>query len=106
MSYLIHKIRERANLSSGTLFHFTKSDSILKSILKDGFKTKRVFEKLPKNKIFYSAHMVCFCDIPLGLVKHHLKWYGRYGIGLKAEFLKSNSVSPVTYIHSKTKPTV
>jgi hypothetical protein len=102
MTYILHNIRERPNLSSNTLFHFTKSLDIIESILENGFKTKTNIEHLPNN-ICYSANMLCFCDIPLGQIKYHLKWYGRYGIGMKSKFLKSKGVSPVAYVHNQTR---
>jgi hypothetical protein len=43
--------------------------------------------------------MVCFCDLPLSLIKKHLKQYGSYGIGLNKEWGKKNGVTPILYVH-------
>ncbi len=93
------------NLSSNTLFHFTKSFDRLKNILINGFKLSYVLEILPKKtqkgkSLCYIAPMVCFCDIPLGTVKVHLRRYGNYGLGIHKNFCKRANINPVFYIHS------
>lgn len=93
------------NLSSNTLFHFTKSFDKLASILKDGFKLSFVAEVLPRRSLkekslYYIAPMVCFCDIPLGGVKVHLQRYGSYGLGIHKTFCKHAKINPVFYIHN------
>lgn len=88
------------NLSSTTLFNFTEKFEYLISNLKNGFYCGDVYEKLPfDNKTGYAVPMVCFCDIPLGLVKFHMNWYGNYGIGIKRDFARQLNVNPVWYIH-------
>ena len=47
--------------------------------------------------------MVCFCDLPLSLIRKHLKEYGNFGIGLEKKWGIQNGVAPVIYIHSKAK---
>lgn len=43
--------------------------------------------------------MVCFCDLPLGLLKHHISFYGRFGIGLRKEWGLKQGIEPVIYSH-------
>ena len=78
------------NLSSNVLFHFTnKMDNII-SILEKGFVPHFCPEHLSPNepKLFPEIvmPMVCFCDIPLALIREHLNHYGSFGIGLKKEW--------------------
>lgn len=92
------------NISSNTLFHFTKSFERLAAILRDGFKLSHVPEILPKKTpegelLYYIAPMVCFCDIPLGGVKVHLRRYGNYGLGIHKSFCMHTNMNPVFYIY-------
>jgi len=50
-----------------------------------------------------AAPMVCFCDLPLSLIRKHLKEYGDFGIGLEKKWGIQNGVAPVIYTHSKAK---
>lgn len=94
------------NISSTTLFNFTEKFEYLLSNLQSGFFCGDIYEKLPFSKgVGYKVPMVCFCDIPLGMVKKHLNWYGNYGIGIKREYARSNKVNPVWYIH-KDNPVI
>ncbi len=88
------------NISSGTLFHFTNSLDNIISIFKSGFRLNYVAEKIPNEKGYYIAQMVCFCDIPLGSVKVHLHRYGDYGIGIRKKYCKDNAINPVFYIYN------
>jgi hypothetical protein len=56
----------------------------------------------------YAIPMVCFCDLPLSLIKKHVEEYGGYGIGLNKTWGVKNGVAPVIYTHSraKTRPSV
>jgi hypothetical protein len=47
--------------------------------------------------------MVCFCDLPLSLIRKHLDKYGKFGIGLTKEWGLRNGVVPVAYTHSKAR---
>jgi hypothetical protein len=49
-----------------------------------------------------AAAMVCFCDLPLGLIKRHLKSYGHFGIGLSKDWGRKNGVTPVLYMHENS----
>jgi hypothetical protein len=93
------------NLSSNTLFHFTRSLGILMGILQSGFKLTFVPELLPKKapngeSLYYVVPMVCFCDIPLGGIKVHLEEYGNYGLGVHKKICQVKNINPVFYIHN------
>jgi hypothetical protein len=47
--------------------------------------------------------MVCFCDLPLSLIKKHLNEYGCFGIGMTKSWGIANGIAPVIYTHSKAK---
>ena len=91
-----------SELSSITLFHFTDRLENLQDILLSGLRSGLVSEKISGRNIAYSSEMICFCDIPLSKIKEHTKWYGKYAIGIRPEFLKEKGVSPVIYTHSKS----
>jgi hypothetical protein len=91
------------NLSSATLFHFTKKREWLQSIISEGFLARYCYDKFPKKRLAYLAPMVCFCDIPLGLIKYHLSRYGGYGIGINKKYLRELGVTPIMYVHSNSK---
>ena len=94
------------NLSSTTLFNFTDQFHFLLGNLRNGFYCGDYYEKLPFTKNSgYKVPMVCFCDIPLGMVKVHLRWYGTYGIGIKRDYARFHNVCPVWYIH-KDNPVI
>ena len=95
------------NLSSTTLFNFTDTLDRLTGNIDHGFYCGDVYEKLPKfgSPSGYIVPMVCFCDIPLALIKEHLDWYGNYAIGIKREYARKYMVNPVWYIH-KDNPVV
>jgi hypothetical protein len=42
--------------------------------------------------------MVCFCDLPLSQIKHHVLEYGSYGIGMKKDWGILNRLNPVIYL--------
>jgi hypothetical protein len=89
------------NISSETLFHFTRTFENLKGILKNEFHPRyspEILEFKGKNVGEFAYPMVCFCDIPLSQVKEHLKTYGNYGIGMSREWVVSNGLNPVLYL--------
>lgn len=102
MNKKLANYKTTGNISSDTLFHFTNEFSNLELILQNGIKESNIYEKLPAKNIAYFTNTVCFCDIPLSLVKEHINWYGTYGIGLNTKFAQSKGITPVTYIHSKS----
>lgn len=90
----------RQNLSSDTLFHLTGSLEVLQLILQNGLQARTIYEKLPGRNLAYLCRTVCFCDIPLGMIKDHINWYGEYGIGIYRQVAKKHGFSPLHYIHS------
>jgi len=101
------------NVSSSVLFHFTKTMDDLKSILNYGFfphycpeytldpiDRKAASEGRPPMQ---SIPLVSFCDLPMSLIRKHLKEYGNYGIGLDKEWGLKKRVAPVIYTHIKAQ---
>ena len=91
------------NLSSNSLFHFVDNLDWLIDILGNGFKARYCLENFPKIDIPLAIPMKCFCDIPLGMIKRHMSRYGRYGVGIKKNYAKKNGVTPVIYVHEKSR---
>ena len=98
----------KETLSSNTLFHFTNSGEKLISILKHEFKPRYCLEDMGtfvKDSLYaeeLAFPMVCFCDIPLSKIKHHLSFYGNFGIGLSKEWGVKNKISPLTYVNNES----
>ena len=103
MNRTLGNYKTKQNLSSTTIFHFTNTLDILKSILKNGFQVRFIYEKLPGTKLAYLTNTVCFCDIPLSSIKEHINWYGEYGIGISRKIATQLQLTPVFYIHSKSR---
>jgi hypothetical protein len=92
------------NVSSNKLFHFTNSMDAVKSILKDGFFPHYCLEySLDRDDKQAAAKgrppmraipIVCFCDLPLSLIRTHLKKYGSFGIGLDKNWGKKTGWRP------------
>jgi hypothetical protein len=99
--------RRYHNLSSTTLFNFTDTFERLVGNIEKGIYCGDIYEKLPKfgSPTGYIVPMVCFCDIPLGIIKEHLDWYGNYALGIKREYARQYKVNPVWYIH-KDNPVI
>lgn len=91
-----------SNISSNSIFHFTRTENTLKSILTQGLRFSPVGEKIPGTNIMYLVDALCFCDIPLSAIREHVEWYGSYAIGFKPSFVKANGGTPVCYVHSST----
>jgi len=96
------------NISSNVLFHFTSSLDNLINILRKDFSPRycpeydpyeSTFAHLKKEPPELARPMVCFCDLPLFLIKEHLNRYGPYGIGLTKEWGMKNGITPVLYVH-------
>ncbi|MGD0036324.1 MAG: abortive infection system antitoxin AbiGi family protein [Bacteroidota bacterium] len=101
------------NLSSNVLYHFTNSIDNIINILENNFIPRYCPELVIDFPTEYSDAlplilpqqiypMVSFCDIPLALIRGHLKHYGNYGIGLTKEWGIRNYISPVLYYHYKS----
>lgn len=84
-----------------SLFHFTKSMEVLKSVLKEGFWPRYCLEDVQwqgmPSKEFIAFPMVCFCDIPMSRISEHVGFYGSFGIGLTKEWGAKNNLNPVIY---------
>lgn len=105
-------------ISSSALFHITGKIDHIKSILAEGFFPHYCPEYTldgadrkagrTGHHPMYAIPMVCLCDLPLSLIKKHLKEYGMYGIGLDKTWGVKNGVAPVIYTHNraKTRPSV
>jgi hypothetical protein len=92
------------NLSSTNLFNFTDTIEHLKSNLY-GIHCQDNLERLPQisKPMSYVVPLVSFCDIPLGVIKEHIDWYGNYAIGIKREFARTLNVCPIWYIHKNNR---
>jgi hypothetical protein len=101
------------NISSSALFHFTRSMTNLKSILKKGFFPRECHEYTleagdrkaasRKRRPLHAVPMVCLCDLPLSLIHKHMREYGSYGIGLTKEWGLKHGFAPVIYTHPKAQ---
>jgi len=89
-------------LSSDNLFHFTRSFSVLKSILKKGIRHSLSEEMLPGRKEMQQNYVACFCDIKFKESTEHRKCYGDYAVALTKEWGIKNGITPVTYIHQNS----
>lgn len=96
-------------LSTSSLFHYTKKDSLFKILesrcFKPNFSPEKFFlynEEEGATDLFDEVYiaMICFCDIPLNLVGNHIEIYDKYAIGLTKEWGCSIGVSPVIYYPS------
>lgn len=89
-------------ISSNCFFHFTHELKYLKDILATGFWPRYCKEYGWGNRyIDFALPMVCFCDIPLTLIKEHSGLYGAYGIGVSSQWIRENkNITPVQYISS------
>ena len=92
------------------LFHFTKSNEILLSILQNGFYPRCAVEdysfiltQLKKEEAKMAIPMVCFCDLPEHLQFAHKNKYGRYGIALKKDWCIEQGICPILYILDNSK---
>lgn len=94
------------NISSNSLFHFTNSFDNLISILTHDFHPHLCLELIQREdtEIAFAIPMVSFCDLPLFLIKRHLKRYGNYGIGLKKTWGMKKGITPVFYVHRDSPP--
>ena len=68
------------NSHTSTLFHFTKKQDTLLSILRDGLKFSYCTEHI-NDVTTMGIPMISFCDIPLMFCGEHRSKYGLYAIG-------------------------
>ena len=76
----MHTNMSYKNTHTSTLFHFTKRQNTLLSILRDGIRISYCSENI-KDNISLGVPMVSFCDIPLMSCAEHRSKYGLYAIG-------------------------
>ena len=115
-----------SEVSTDSLFHYTKELDSLLGIIQNGFRMSYCFEDfdeevshfdedeyLPLMRIIGSQGprwgiaipMICFCDIPLLQTKEHQEHYGSYCIGLnKDAFFEQYgaAINPVFYVSDKS----
>lgn len=98
-----YSIFAMSQISSSTLFHFTKKKEFLQSILCEGFWPRYCIEYC-WNGNHWAIPMVCFCDIPLSLIKEHIKTYGGegWGIGMSKQWAIEQGITPVLYSSFKS----
>lgn len=92
------------NISTNTVFHFTRSIDNLESILNNDFYPQFCFEDIFGTisgipGVEKAIPMVCFCDIPLSQVRKHIKTYGEYAIGLSKRWAIKQKINPVLYAY-------
>ena len=92
-----------ASISANTLFHFTSDDNLL-GILSDEFIPRycvewQFYRERPMRR---AIPMVCFCDIPLSQIGKHMRYYGRYGIGMKKSWAMEHKLNPVLYMERRS----
>ncbi len=87
---------------STTVFHFTDDISKMMSILKIGFKPHLSLEDISwlGNSMYQEMAypMVSFCDLPIGKLNEHIKYYGSYGIGMRKRWALKNGLTPALYV--------
>lgn len=91
-------------ISSRYLWHYTKSITTVKDILKNGFDLSlctKIGEGVPYLRDDYdliSITRVCFTNVsPLDVDKVHIDKYGEYCIGFTREWINRQNISPVIY---------
>ena len=88
-------------VSADALFHFTKDLNTIKNILQNGFYPRYCMEKkefLSSDLQYTASPMVCFCDIPISLIKTHVIRYGEFGIGIDKQWGSLLRIHPVSYV--------
>ena len=92
-----------STISSSLLFHFTKSEEVIVSILKNGFYPMTAIEDvsfmMPNYKeAKIGIPMVCFTDIPIEQSKKHREEYGQFGLAMKKEWGMKHGLNPILYV--------
>lgn len=92
------------NISTNTVFHFTRSLANVESILRNDFSPQFCMEDIVRTitgipGVEKAVPMVCFCDIPLSQIRRHVQTYGEYAIGLSKDWAIKQKVNPVLYTY-------
>ena len=74
------------NSHSSSLFHFTRHQEVLESILSTGLRVSYSGEQITED-IFIGIPMISFCDIPPQCCEEHREKYGDYAIGINKEWM-------------------
>lgn len=94
------------NSHTSTLFHFTKKQDTLLSILRDGLRVSYCAERI-NDAIALGIPMVSFCDIPLMSCGEHRSKYGLYAIGFSkrtfSDLPSGCEIGPVGYFTGRQK---
>lgn len=93
----------KINSHTNTLFHFTRNEETILSILKEGLRFGYCKERF-NEEICIGIPMISFCDIPINNIAEHKNKYGNYAIGLsKSQLIEDYSIAigPVNYYTSK-----
>lgn len=116
-----------SQISSSSLFHFTRQKETLFKIIEKGLRFSFCRESLPGvtipvnsispidairrviKPVYFGVPMLCFCDIPLGSVAKHVEKYGCYGVAFDKRRLPQlynykgfYEMNPVCYFYSDT----
>ena len=92
----------KKNSHTSALFHYTRNQSIIFGILREGLKfsyCKEIFSA----DLCLGIPMISFCDIPISHSFEHSSKYGQYAIALSKENLMSKykgALNPVNYFTS------
>ncbi len=92
----------KKNSHTSALFHYTRNQNILISILKEGLKFSYCKEKFSET-LCLGIPMISFCDIPLSNSFEHSSKYGQYAIALSKNIIMrkyKGALSPVNYFTS------
>lgn len=117
-----------SELSTESLFHYTRRDKLISILEGRCFKPSFVLEEIDMEsgvlkevrtfleeqkgksssdevfeKLQLALPMCCFCDIPLDKVSNHTQLYGSYSIGLKRAWVEENGISPVIYLSDRSE---
>lgn len=86
---------------TSSLFHFTKNDDVIRSILETGIIPNYCKENLcyEDRDVVIGIPMVSFCDIPLTRTSEFTKRYGDFAIGLSKEWAIMNHINPILYVN-------
>lgn len=88
------------NSHSNSLFHYTRYQNVLESILSTGLRVSYSGEQITED-IFIGIPMISFCDIPLHCCEEHREKYGDYAVGINKQWMIEHFgdlLSPVHYI--------
>lgn len=103
--------------SANTLFHFMPRFQYLT----EAIKMMSLFSRFVEEEVSYlnleiskqsikkvAFPMLCFCDINLHNIHHHVEGktgYGKYGFGLNKEWCEQSGVQPIRYVNESSKET-